>query len=113
MIGSIDNTALTDRLIKAGPAAAALKLCVAPEQRIPTHGTVKSADLMRMLKRTASRPFRPFLPGNAIDVFWQDFLPLVIAQVDRIQITPGINRVVLLIGCIHILVFWKISIILP
>src|ERR1700754_2658299 len=105
MVSRIDDASFADRLIKAGPAATTFKFSIASEKRVTANGAIESADLMRMLEGAATGPFRPLLPGNGIDIPWQDLFPLVIRQGDGTGVLPGVNRVFFLVGCIHISCF--------
>ena len=68
MVGGIDDTPLADRLIEAGPAAAALEFGIAAEKRVAADGTIVGPDLLGALVRAGPGPFGSFVSGDIVDV---------------------------------------------
>src|SRR6185437_1200659 len=94
MIGRINNAAFTDRLIKAGPAAAALEFGIAAEKGVAAYRAIVGADLLGFLQRTAPWPLGTLHPGYFIYIPRQDLFPLFLGQIDLRTVGMRIDRVV-------------------
>ena len=101
IVGRINNAALGDGLVKAGPAAPALELRIADEQGITANGAVIGALVRYMLERAAPGPFGAFLPGNVVNVGGKDFFPFCVIQGDLGIVGVGIHRIIFLFSGIH------------
>jgi hypothetical protein len=101
IIRQVDDTALADRLIKAGPAAAAFEFGIALEERVAANRAIVSADFMILFQRTAVRPLGPLLSRDRIDILWENVLPLVVGQAHRGRVGVRIDRIVGFVIGIH------------
>ena len=82
VVGVVDNAALADRLVKAGPATTAFELGIADEEGIAAGSTIISSLVLQGFQWAAPGPFGSFLAGHLVYIGGKDLLPLILADID-------------------------------
>ena len=109
VVGRVNDTAFTNRLVEGRPATAAFKFGIAYKQWIAADSTIIGAFVLNVFQRAAPWSLRTFLAGYIVDVRRQYLFPLFVGHVDFGRIGVGINRVVL-VARIHTNLFTGLGI---
>ena len=68
MVGGVNDGAFADGLVKTGPAATAVKFCIAFKQGIAAGQSVISANFFEVFKLACPGAFGTFLAGNVVHI---------------------------------------------